>query len=128
MRTSQRPCRSPVIGPSAAVPCFLPPNHLVDIAEQLSLEYELALLIFLGRLVGFVVLPADGLLALAAGDVAHDVPAGGHAALAGLAGVDVYDGVEEVRLAMLAAEVLYGGVGQWLAWEREAAAGALRVL
>lgn len=74
--------------------------------QKLSLEYEFALLVLLARLVSLVVLPADRLLALAAGDVAHDVAAGRHVALAGLARFDVDDGVKKEGFAMLATEVL----------------------
>lgn len=62
-----------------------------DVTQELGLEDELALLVLLGSLVGLVVLPAHRLLALAAGDVADDVAAGGHVALRGLASVDVDD-------------------------------------
>lgn len=79
---------------------------LRDRAEELSLKNVLALLVLLRGLVRLVVLPADGLLALPARDVAHDVPAGRHVALAGLALGDVDNRVEEVGLAVLAAEVL----------------------
>jgi hypothetical protein len=81
---------------------------LADVAEQLGLEDELALLVLLGILVGLVVLPADRVLALPAGDVAHNVPARCHVALARLARLDVDDRVEEVGFAMLATEVLLG--------------------
>lgn len=86
----------------------LPENKtcLGDVAEQLRLEDELALLVLLGALVGLVVLPADRLLALAADDVADDVTTGRHVALVGFAGVHVDHGVEEKGLTMLAAEVL----------------------
>lgn len=86
---------------ACACPC------LADDVEQLGLENELALLVLLGRLVGLVVLPADDLVADAAGDVADDVAAGGHVTLARLGALDVDDGVEEVGLAVLAAEVLW---------------------
>lgn len=80
---------------------------LADVAEQLGLEDELALLVLLARLVGLVVLPSDRLLALLARDVAHDVAPRRHAALRRLARVDVDDRVEQVGLAMLTAEVLF---------------------
>lgn len=79
---------------------------LRHVAQQLSLEDVLPLLVLLASLEGLVVLPADGLAALAARDVADDVAAGGHVALRRLALGDVDDGVEEVRLAVLATEVL----------------------
>lgn len=82
-------------------------SFLADVAEQLGLEDELALLVFLARLVGLVVLPADRLLALLAGDVADDVAPRRHAALRRLARVDVDDRVEQVSFAVLTAEVLF---------------------
>lgn len=75
-------------------------------AQQLRLEDELALFVLLRRLVRAVVLPANNLVALPAGNVAHNVSAGRHAAVAGLAEVDVDDLAEQKGLAMLAAEVL----------------------
>lgn len=75
-------------------------------AQQLCLENELALLVLLAGLIGLVVLPADRLLTLATVDVADNVAAGGHVALVGLRLGDVDDAVEQVRLAVLAAEVL----------------------
>lgn len=77
-----------------------------DSTQELGLQDELALLVLLTRLVRLIVLPADRLLALAAGDVAHNVAARRHVALAGLAHFDVDDGVEEEGFAVLAAEVL----------------------
>lgn len=74
--------------------------------EQLRLENKLALLVFFRRLVGLVVFPADNLVTNATADVAHDVAAGGHVALARVGTLDVDDGVEEVCLTVLAAEVL----------------------
>jgi hypothetical protein len=79
---------------------------LGDGAEQLRLQDELSFLVLLARLVGLVVLPADRLLALAALDVAHYVTARGHVALVRVGLGDVDDAVEQVRLAVLAAEVL----------------------
>lgn len=79
---------------------------LVDGDEELGLEDKLALFVLLARLVGFVILPADDLLALSAGDVADDVAASCHAALSGLAGLDVDDRVEQVRFAMLTPKIL----------------------
>lgn len=80
-------------------------DHLVDVAEELSLEDELALLVLLARLVRLVILPANSLLALFAGDVTDYVSACRHAALRGLAGLNVDYAVEEVGLTMLTAEV-----------------------
>lgn len=81
-------------------------NPLAHDAEQFFLQNELPLLVFLAALVGLVVLPAHGLLALSAGDVADDVATGRHAAFDGLGLGDVHDGIEEVGLTMLATEVL----------------------
>jgi hypothetical protein len=67
---------------------------LCDVAEQLGFEDKLALLVLFRVLISLVVLPADRLLALAAGDVANNVAAGRHVALVGLAGIDVDDIVE----------------------------------
>lgn len=78
----------------------------VHLAEQLLLQDELALLVLLGALESLVVLPPDNLFALATGDVAHGVLAGGHVAIARVGGLDVHDDVEEVGFAVLAAEVL----------------------
>lgn len=58
-------------------------NQLIHRTEQLGLEYELALLVLLARLVRLVVLPPDRLLALPARDVPHDVPARRHVAFRG---------------------------------------------
>jgi hypothetical protein len=82
---------------------------LVDHTQELRLKDELALLVLLARLVRLVVLPADRLVALLARYVAHDVAPRRHVALAGLPLLDVDDAVEEVRFAMLAAEVLGAG-------------------
>ena len=75
-------------------------------AQQLGLEDELALLVLFRRLVGLVVLPPDRLAAATAHNVTHNVPARRHIALAGIAGIDIDHGVEQVRFAVLASEVL----------------------
>jgi hypothetical protein len=75
-------------------------------AQKLTLQDELALLVLLAGLISLVILPSDRLLALSAVNVAYDVAAGGHVALAGLRLCDVDDVIEEVRFAMLTAEVL----------------------
>lgn len=81
-------------------------ENSIDLAQQLRLQDELALLVLLTRFVRLVVLPPHCLLALLADDVAHLVPARCHVPLHGfgLRGVD--DGVEEEGFAVLAAEVL----------------------
>ncbi len=81
-------------------------GRLADVAQQLGLEDELALLVLLGALERLIVLPPHRLLALAAHDVADNVAARRHVALARLARVDVDHRIEEVRLAMLSSEVL----------------------
>lgn len=81
-------------------------NPLAHNAEQFFLQNELPLLIFLATLVGLIVLPTHGLLALSAGDVADDVATGRHTALDGIGLGDIHDGIEEVGLAMLTTEVL----------------------
>lgn len=81
-------------------------GELGNIAEKLCLEDEFPFLVFLRRLVGLVVFPADSGLAVAAGDVADDVLACGHGSFEGFARIDVDYGVEEVGFAVLAAEVL----------------------
>lgn len=75
-------------------------------AQQLRLEDVLPLLVELRLLIGLVVFPAHGLLALTTGDVSDDVPTRCHVAFRGLATVDVDDAVEEEGFAVLTAEVL----------------------
>ena len=57
---------------------------LLHTRDELTLEDELALLVFLAGLVGLVVLPADRLLALSAVYIAHDVAARRHVPLVGV--------------------------------------------
>lgn len=95
---SSFPLLSPTLSPS-----LHPSTHRT---KQLLLQNKLPLLILFRLLVRAVVLPAHRLFALTTGDVAHDVAAGGHVALAGLALLDVDDAVEEEGFAVLAAEVL----------------------
>ena len=92
--------------PSQFAPPIYRPPTLINLTQQLLLQNKLILLILFRTLVRAIVLPPDDLLALAAGDVAHDVAAGGHVALGGLALLHVDAGVEEVGFAVLAAEVL----------------------
>ena len=61
-----------------------PRNQLIHRTEQLGLEYELALLVLLARLVRLVVLPPHRLPALPAQYVPHDVPARRHVAFRGV--------------------------------------------
>ncbi|KAJ3579252.1 hypothetical protein NPX13_g1310 [Xylaria arbuscula] len=84
--------------------------------DPLELEDKFPLLVFLVVLERLVVLPADRLLALAAGDVAHNVTPRGHATLRGLTGFDIDDRVEQVSLTMLAAEVLHHAASVTEAW------------
>ncbi len=76
------------------------------IAKQLRLQDKLPFLILLASLECLVILPSHCLVTLSAGDVADDVSARGHVALRGIASYDIDDVIEEVGLAMLAAEVL----------------------
>jgi len=82
------------------------PASLVNRSQKLSLEDELVLLVLLSLLVCLVVLPADHLFALSAGNVADDVSAGRHIPLTCLARHDVDDIAEEVGFAVLTTEVL----------------------
>lgn len=78
--------------PWGSFPCHT--KYLGDVAKKLSLKYKLALLVLLRSLVCFIVLPANGLLALLAGDIAYDVSSGRHVSFAGLACLDVDDAVK----------------------------------
>jgi hypothetical protein len=79
---------------------------LTNLTQQLLLQDILALLILLRALVRSIIFPPNHLTALSASDISHQMTAGGHVALTGLALLDVDDGVEEVGFAVLAAEVL----------------------
>lgn len=70
-------------------------NHAsCDITQELRLENKLSLLILLRALVCLIVLPADRLAALSAGDISNDVPACRHVTLVGFARLDIDDAVE----------------------------------
>ena len=84
------------------------PSSLVNRSQELSFQDVLVLLVLLSLLISLVVLPADSLPALSAEDVAYNVSASGHVALAGLTSHDIDDVAEKIRLAMLATEVLPG--------------------
>jgi len=75
------------------------------IAEQLGLQDVLSFLIFLARLKRLIILPAYRLVTLSARNISHDVSAGRHVPLTGIAGRDVDDVVKEVCFAMLAPEI-----------------------
>jgi hypothetical protein len=77
-----------------------------NITQQLGLQDELPLLVLLARLECLVILPPNGPGALSTFDIPHYVSTSRHIALAGLAGHEVDYALEEVRLAMLAAEIL----------------------
>ncbi len=97
-----------------------PQGRLCHIAEQLSLQDVLSLLVLLSRLERLVILPAYRLVTLSAGNIPHNVSARSHVPLAGIARRDVDDIVEQVRLAMLASEVLIQHVSNGsLAWQEE---------
>jgi hypothetical protein len=76
------------------------------IAEQLGLQDVLPFLILFARLKCFIIFPAYRLVALSARNIPHDVSAGRHVPLTGIARRDVDYVVEEVRFAMLAPEIL----------------------
>lgn len=82
-----------------------------DGAEQLGLEDVFSFLVLLVRLVGLVILPSDGFVALSAGDVAHNMSARRHVPLARVALRDIDNGAEQVCLAVLATEVLHHQTG-----------------
>lgn len=69
-------------------------DPLADIAQQLSLENKLALLVLLGALIRLVVFPAYRLLALLTIDITHDVSPRRHGPLRGFALFYVYHAVE----------------------------------
>ena len=79
---------------------------LGDIAQKLGLQYKLALLILFTALKRFIILPPHRLVALPARDVPYNVPTGGHVAFGGFASGYIDNVVEEVGLAVLAAEIL----------------------
>jgi hypothetical protein len=81
-------------------------HQSADLTQQFLLQDILSLLILLRALVRSIVLPPDNLSTLTTCNISNQVTAGGHVALAGLALLDVDDGVEEVGFAVLAAEVL----------------------
>lgn len=81
-------------------------RHSSDLAQQLHLQDEFALLVFLAVLIRLVVLPSHHLFTLPTTDVAHDVLARGHVTFHLLACDDVDNAIEEVGLAMLTAEIL----------------------
>lgn len=95
--------------PFLHMPCWpLHALHSVSIhlTQQLLFQNVLALFILLRALVRAIIFPTHNLFALSTADVADDVSACRHVTLAGLALLDVYDAVEEVGFAVLAAEVL----------------------
>jgi hypothetical protein len=77
-----------------------------NLTQQLCFENKLALFVLLARLKGLIILPSHCLFALFAKDVADDMSTGCHVSLARFPLGDVYDAIEEVGFAMLAAEVL----------------------
>ena len=82
--------------------------HLIlgDITQKLGLQYKLPLLIFLTALKGLIILPPHRLVALSASNIPYNMSASGHVALGGFACGYIYDVVEEVGFAVLAAEIL----------------------
>ena len=68
--------------------------RLANVAKQLMLKDELALLVLLRVLIRLVILPPDNLFALSTLDVADNMTAGRHVAFARLASLDVDDHVK----------------------------------
>lgn len=79
---------------------------LGDITQKLGLQYKLPLLIFLTALKSLIILPPYRLVALSASNIPYNMSAGGHVAFRGFACGYIYDVVEEVGFAVLAAEIL----------------------
>ena len=77
-------------------------NHL----QQLRLQDEFALLVFLTRLVRLVILPPDGVATLPARNVSDNVSACCHVTFHRFRGFHVHNVGEEEGFAMLAAEIL----------------------
>lgn len=93
------------------------PYSLIHCTQQLRLQYELPLLVLLTRLKCFVILPPHRLLTLPARYIPYDMPPGGHISFRGFRLRDVYNGVEEIGFAVLAAKVLRGIVSDAVVWE-----------
>lgn len=81
-------------------------TYLINRTEQIRLQNVFSLLVFLAGLECLVVFPPDRFLALPAVDVPHQVSAGRHVPLDSFRLGNIDDGVEEVGLAVLTAEVL----------------------
>ena len=81
-------------------------THLIDRTKQVRFQNVFPLLVLLAGFVRLVILPPDGLLALPAVNVPHQVSPGRHVPLDSFRLGDVHNGVEEVGFAMLTAEVL----------------------
>ena len=58
-------------------------HKLIHRAQQLRLQYELPLLVFLTRFVRLVVLPPHRLLTLSAHYISYNMPTGGHVPFCG---------------------------------------------
>ena len=84
----------------------LSPSNLKNLTQQLGLQNEFILLVFLRLLIRLVVLPSDARGTLFAANVAHNVFPRGHVSFDGFVAEDVDDGGEEVGFAVLAAEIL----------------------
>lgn len=93
-----------------------PPSHLLsDVAQQLSLQDELALFVLLAGFVSFVVFPAHCLLALSTRNVSDYVFSRSHCPFVGFSSNIVDDVVEEISFSMLTPEVLRQSA-RWI-WE-----------
>ena len=80
--------------------------NLCNLAQQLSFQDVFALLVLLTALECLVILPSNCLVALLTRNVSYDMASCGHVPLGGLTLNHVDNGIEEVGLAVLAAEVL----------------------
>lgn len=81
------------------------------ITEKLCFENKLPLFVLFGGLVSFVIFPAHCFLALTTSNIANYMPTGRHVALTWLASLNVHNSMEQVGLAMLAAEILSSHLG-----------------
>lgn len=74
--------------------------------KQLLLENKHPFFVFLIGLKCLVILPPYQLFALAAGDVANDMPSSCHATLVLFAQCDIYDVAEQIGFAVRPTEIL----------------------
>ena len=82
------------------------PRPSIHRAQQLRLQDEFPLLVLLTRLVRLIVLPPHRVLTLPARYIPHNVPASGHIPFCSVPESNIHNSIEEVRFAVLTAEVL----------------------